>query len=86
MEACKFIVELHTDGSMTWSEYTDGSMTWPEYTEPNSREDWDLICSRAFQRAADDLKTSPCCHYSPAAKVAYLAGAARTAAILRKAL
>lgn len=76
MEMRKFIIELHTDGSMTWSEYT----------EPNSREDLDLICSRAFQRAADCLETSPCCNYSPDAKAAYLAGAARAAAILRKTL
>ena len=76
MEMRKFVVELHTDGSMTWSEYT----------EPISREDRDDICSRAFHRVADDLETFPCCHYTPAAKAAYLAGAARMSAILRKAL
>lgn len=81
MEIRKFIIELHTDGSMTWSEYT----------EPNSREDLnskdlDLICTRAFQRAADCLKTFPWSEHSPAVKAAYLAGAARAAAILRETL
>lgn len=71
----KFIIELHTDGSMTWAEYT----------EPHSQEDRDLICSRAFQSVAEDLDTFPCCHFSPAAKAAYLAGAASMATVLRKA-
>lgn len=76
MEMRKFIIELHTNGSMTWSEYT----------EPNSREGRDDMCSRAFQRAADDLEAFPCRLYSPGAKAAYLAGAARMAEILRKVL
>lgn len=81
MEIRKFIIELHTDGSMTWSEYT----------EPNSREDLnskdlDFICTRTFQRAADCLKTLPWSECSPAARAAYLAGAARAAAILRETL
>lgn len=76
MEMRKFIIELHADGSMTWSEYI----------EPNTREDQEVVCSRALQRAADDLEAFPCRYYSPSEKDAYLAGAARMAAILRKAL
>ena len=76
MEIRKFIIELHTDGSITWSEYT----------EPNNREDRDGICSRAYQRAAEDLERFPYCNYSQVAKASYLAGAARMAHILRKAL
>lgn len=76
MEMRKFIIELHTDGSMAWAEYT----------EPHNEEDCDHICSKAFQSVSEDLDTYPCCLYTPSARTAYLAGAARMAGLLRKAL
>ena len=76
MQMRKFIVELHTDGSMTWSEYT----------EPNSREDRDYLCGKAFQEVVCKLETHPASLWPPEVKAAYLNGASHMMDILRKLL
>lgn len=76
MEMRKFIVELHTDGSMTWTEYTD----------PHSKEDRDYLCSKAMDSVARELDTTPLVTCSPGIKIAYLSGAASMAEKLRKVL
>lgn len=76
MEMRKFIVELHTDGSMTWAEFT----------EPHSKEDQDYICGRAFKKVAEYLDTYPARLWSPDVKAGYLNGASHMMDILREAL
>lgn len=76
MEMRKFIVELHPDGSMSRAEYA----------EPLNKEERDRLFSEAFRSVSEELDTYPACSYTPAAKIAYLAGAARMASILRRAL
>lgn len=76
MEIRKFIVELHPDGRMTWAEYT----------EPNSKEDRDYLCGRAFQEVAKDLEAFPESLWSDEIKASYLNGALRMMDVLRKVL
>ena len=76
MEMRKFIVELHTDGSMTWAEYA----------EPLDKAERDRLYGQAFASVAEELDTHPERCQTPAAKAAYLAGAARMASVLHKAL
>lgn len=76
MEMRKFTIELHSDGSMTWAEYT----------QPNSEEDRNYLCSKAFDRVAAELDTLPLSNYSPGSKLAYLLGAASMARKLLSAL
>ena len=76
MEMRKFIVELHTDGSMTWAEYA----------EPLDKAERDRFYGQAFASVAEELDIYPACCQTPAAKAAYLAGAARMASVLHKAL
>lgn len=76
MEMRKFIIELRSDGSMTWAEYT----------QPNSDEDRNYLCSKAMDSVAKELDTLPRATWSPGVKLAYLAGAASMAEKLRKAL
>lgn len=76
MEMRKFIIDLHSDGSMTWAEYTD----------PTSEEDRDYLCSKVMDSVAKELDTLPWASCSPSVKLAYLSGAASMAAKLRKAL
>ena len=76
MEMRKFIIELHPDGSMSWAEYA----------EPINKEERDRLFSEAFRSVSEEVDTYPVCSYTPAAKAAYLAGAARMASILRRAL
>ena len=76
MEMRKFIIELHTDGSMTWAEYT----------ELMNKEDRDYLCGKAFQELAIKLETYPNSLWAPQVKAAYLNGASHMIDILRKAL
>lgn len=76
MEIRKFIIELHTDGSMTWAEYV----------EPMNKEDRDHVCGKAFQEVAEQLNTYPASLWAPEVKAAYLNGASHMMDILRKVL
>ena len=76
MEIRKFIIELHTDGSMTWAEYV----------EPMNKEDRDHVCGKAFQEVASKLETYPASLWPPKVKAAYLNGASHMMGVLRKAL
>ena len=76
MEMRKFIVELHTDGSMTWAEYT----------EPLARKERDRVCGEAFQEVAKHLDTYPASLWAPEVKAGYLNGASHMMDILRKVL
>lgn len=76
MEIRKFIVELHTDGSMTWAEYV----------EPMNKEDRDYVCGKAFQEVASKLETGFASLWMPEVKAAYLDGAVNMKDILRKVL
>lgn len=76
MEMRKFVIELHSDGSMTWAEYT----------EPSTKEDRDYLCGRAFKDVSGYLDTYPASRWPPKVKAAYLAGAASMAEKLRKIL
>ena len=76
MEMRKFIIELHTDGSITWAEYV----------EPVLKEDRDRLCGAAFQELAEELNTHPASLWAPEVKARYLNGAARMMDILRKRL
>lgn len=76
MEMRKFIIELHTDGSMTWAEYT----------EPTNKEDRDYLCGKAFQELSSRLETYPTSLWTPKVKAAYLNGASHMMDILRKVL
>ena len=76
MEMRKFIVELHTDGSITWAEYA----------EPMNKEDRDYVCGKAFQELTSKVETYPASLWPPTVKAAYLNGAARMMDILRKVL
>lgn len=76
METRKFVVELHTDGSMNWAEYI----------EPASEEDRCELCSRAFQQVVEKLKTYPCSLWPHEVKASYLNGASHMLDILRKIL
>ena len=76
MEIRKFIVELHPDGRMTCVEYT----------EPQSKEDRNYLCGRAFQEVEKDLEAYPQSLWSDAIKASYLNGASRMMDILRKVL
>lgn len=76
MEMRKFIVELHTDGSITWAEYV----------EPMNKEDREYVCGKAFQEVASKLETYPSRLWPPEVKAGYLNGAAHMMDILRKAL
>lgn len=76
MEMRKFVVELHTDGSLTWAEYT----------EPNSKEDLDYIFSKALDSVTAELDILPWVNCLPAVKAAYVSGAASMVKKLRKVL
>lgn len=76
MEMRKFIIEMHTDGSMTWAEYT----------EPMNKDDRDYLCGKAFQELASKLETYPTSLWTLEVKAAYLNGASHMMDILRKAL
>ena len=76
MEMRKFVVELHTDGRMTWAEYI----------EPSSKEDQDYLCERAFDYVSEYLDTYPAISWSPEVKASYLKGASHMMELLRRAL
>lgn len=76
MEMRNFIIEMHTDGSMTWAEYA----------EPLNKDGRNRLFVQALESVVDELDTYPACCQTPDAKAAYLAGAVRMASILRKAL
>lgn len=76
MEMRKFVIELHTDGSMTWAEYT----------EPSSKEDRDYLCGKAFQEVAEKLQNYPCSLWPNEVKASYLNGASNMMDVLRKLL
>lgn len=76
MEMRKFVVELHTDGRMTWAEYT----------EPSSKEDQDRLCEGAFNAVSEYLNTYPAITWPPAVKGSYLKGASHMMELLRRAL
>ena len=73
METRNFVVELHTDGRMTWAEYI----------EPACKEDLNKLCGRAFQQVAEKLKTYPCSLWPNEVKASYLNGASHMLDILR---
>lgn len=76
MEMRKFVIELHSDGSMTWAEYT----------EPSTKEDRDYLCGRAFKEVSGYLDTYPAGLWSPEVKAAYLNGASHMMDVLRHVL
>lgn len=76
MEMRKFIVELHTDGRLTWAEYT----------EPLTRKERDRVCGAAFAEIAEQLNKYPNSLWAPEVKAGYLNGAAHMMDILRNAL
>ena len=76
MEMRKFIVELHTDGSITWAEYF----------EPSAKDDRDRLCGRAFIEVSDYLNTYPASLWERKVKAAYLNGASHMMDVLRKVL
>lgn len=76
MEMRKFIIELHSDGSMTWAEYT----------EPSTKEDRDYLCGRAFKDVSGYLDSYPASLWPPEVKAAYLNGASHMMNVLRNVL
>ena len=76
IETRKFLIELHTDGRMTWSEYM----------EPANKEDRNYLCGKAFLKVAAKLKTYPCSLWPSEVKSAYLNGASHMMDILRNVL
>lgn len=76
MEMRKFVVELHTDGSMSWSEYT----------EPQTLNERNRVCAAATREVEAYLDTYPACIWSQEAKDAYLLGASKMKYLLRKVL
>lgn len=76
MEMRKFVIELHTDGSMKWVEYTESS----------NKEDRDYLCRKAFQEVAEKLQNYPCSLWTNEVKASYLNGASHMMDKLRKVL
>lgn len=76
MEMRKFVVELHTDGSLTCAEYT----------EPNSKEDLEHLFSKAMDSVEAELYTLPWADCQPSVKTAYLSGASSLAKKMCKVL
>lgn len=76
MEMRKFIIELHSDGSMTWVEYT----------EPRSKEDMEYLCGEAYRKACEYLDTYPARLWTPEVKASFLNGASHIMNLLRRVL
>lgn len=76
MEMRKFVIELHSDGSMTWVEYT----------EPRSTEDMEYLCGKAFRETCEYLDTYPASLWDPNVKAAFMNGASHIMNLLRRVL
>ena len=75
MEMRKFIVELHTDGSMTWNEYEE-----PKSIKHDAltftHEEWKHLLDEVFCSICDGVdKTYPGCSWSEDDRLLYKAGA-----------
>lgn len=75
MEMRKFIVELHTDGSMTWNEYEE-----PKSIKHDAltftHEEWKHLLDEAFCSICDGVDTTyPGCSWSADDRLLYKTGA-----------
>lgn len=75
MEIRKFIIELHTDGSMTWNEYEEPKSINHD-AQTFTHEEWKHLLDEVFRSICDGVdKTYPGCSWSVNDRLLYKIGA-----------
>lgn len=83
MEMRKFIIELHTDGSMTWNEYEEPKSI--NHDAPTfTHEEWKCLLNEVFRSIYDGVdETYPGCPWSERDWLLYKIGASAFANLVK---